>query len=80
MFLDPYQPKFFKSKFNDIEFVTTELDELHYGFEIWKCKLYVNGEVFHHEYLNYEDKFFGLPENLENFILESAKGNFVFIP
>ncbi|BAP31042.1 uncharacterized protein CHSO_2005 [Chryseobacterium sp. StRB126] len=70
----------FKSKFHDIQLITTELDEPHYGYEIWKCRLYINGVVFHHEYLNYENKFFGLPENLENFVLESSNGKFVFIP
>ncbi|RXM65588.1 hypothetical protein [Chryseobacterium sp. CH1] len=80
MSLDPYQPQTFKSKFNDIQLVTTEFDEPHYGYEIWKCKVYINGEVFHHEYLNYENKFFGLPENLENFVLESSNGKFIFIP
>ncbi|TWP29236.1 hypothetical protein ETU08_08100 [Apibacter muscae] len=70
----------FQSKFHNIKLVATEFDEPLNGLTLWRFRLYRNNTIFHHKYLDYENKFCGLPSNLENFELESAKGNYLYIP
>lgn len=74
------QPHIFQSKFNNIKLIATEFDEPFYGFTMWRFRLYINDKVCNHEYLDYENKLCGLVPNLENFVLESSNGDFIFIP
>ncbi|WP_428223323.1 hypothetical protein [Flavobacterium sp.] len=80
MFLALDKSHVFQSKYHDIKLVATEFDEPHYGLTLWRFKLYCNSEIYYHEFLDYENKFCGLPSNLENFIFESSKGDYLFIP
>ena len=70
-------PEFFKSKFHDIKLVITGSDEPNNGRELWVADIYING-------INQTEKYFGswnwLNWNLENYVMDSPDGKYVFIP
>jgi len=70
-------PEFFKSKFHDIKLVITGSDEPNNGRELWVADIYING-------INQTEKYFGswnwLNWNLENYVMDSRDGKYVFIP
>lgn len=67
----------YTSKFHDIKLVITGSDEPNNGRELWVADIYING-------LKQTEKYFGcwnrLDWNLENYVMDSPDGNFVFIP
>ncbi len=67
----------YTSKFHDIKLVITGTDEPNNGRELWIADIYING-------INQTEKYFGswnrLDWNLENYVMDSPDGNFVFIP
>ena len=70
-------PEFFKSKFHDIKLVITGSDEPNNGRELWVADIYING-------INQTEKYFGswnwLNWNLENYVMDSPDGKYVFSP
>ncbi|QYS89456.1 hypothetical protein [Flavobacterium davisii] len=70
----------FQSNYHEIKLIATEFDEPFNGLTLWRFRLYCNNEIYNHVFLDYENKFCGLPSNLENFIFESLKGDYLFIP
>lgn len=67
----------FKSKFHDIKLVITGTDEPNNGRELWVADIYING-------INQTEKYFGswnwLNWNLDNYVMDSPDGSYVFIP
>lgn len=67
----------YTSKFHDIKLVITGTDEPNNGRELWIADIYING-------INQTEKYFGswnrLDWNLEDYVMDSPDGNFVFIP
>ncbi|MBE2216605.1 MAG: hypothetical protein IAE90_00280 [Ignavibacteria bacterium] len=70
-------PEFFKSKFHDIKLVITGTEEPNNGRELWVADIYMNG-------INQTEKYFGswnwLNWNLQNYVMDSPDGSYVFIP
>lgn len=70
-------PELFKSKFHDIKLVITGTNEPNNGRELWVADIYMNG-------INQTEKYFGswnwLNWNLDNYVMDSPDGKYVFIP
>ena len=80
MSLDLNKPHTFASKYHPIKLIATDFDEPYYGLTLWRFRLYVEDVIFHHPLLDYDNKFCGLSSILDNFVFESQKGDYVFIP
>lgn len=78
--LDLNKPHTFVSKYHPIKLIATDFDEPYYGLTLWRFRLYVEDAIFHHPLLDYDNKFCGLSSILDNFVFESQKGDYVFIP
>lgn len=80
MSLELNKPHTFASKYYPVKLIATEFDEPFYGLTLWRFRLYVKGNIFHHPLLDYDNKFCGLSSMLDNFVFESQKGDYIFIP
>lgn len=69
--------KNFFSKFHDIKLIITGADEPNNGRMLWVADIYINNKI-------QTEKYFGswnrLNENLDNYVMDSHEGKFVFIP
>lgn len=80
MSLELNKPHTFALKYYPVKLIATEFDEPFYGLTLWRFRLYVKGNIFHHPLLDYDNKFYGLSSMLDNFVFESQKGDYIFIP
>ena len=65
------------SKFHDIKLVITGTDEPNNGRMLWVADIYINAKIE-------TEKYFGswnrLNQNLDNYVMDSPDGKYVFIP
>ena len=67
----------YSSKFHDIKLVITGTDEPNNGRMLWVADIYINAKIE-------TEKYFGswnrLNQNLDNYVMDSPDGKYVFIP
>jgi len=67
----------YSSKFHDIKLVITGTDEPNNGRMLWVADIYINAKIE-------TEKYFGswnrLNQNLDNYVMDSPDGRYVFIP
>ena len=67
----------YSSKFHDIKLVITGTDEPNNGRMLWVADIYINAKIE-------TEKYFGswnrLNQNLNNYVMDSPDGKYVFIP
>ena len=63
-----------------VKLVATEFVEPHYGLCFWKCEFYLKEKLVQNKYFDYQNPFFGLEPNLENFIFCTENKIYSYIP
>ncbi len=67
----------YSSKFHDIKLVITGTDEPNNGRMLWVADIYINAKIETEKYFGSWNK---LNQNLDNYVMDSPDGRYVFIP
>ena len=67
----------YSSKFHDIKLVITGTDEPNNGRMLWVADIYINAKIETEKYFGSWNK---LNQNLDNYVMDSPDGKYVFIP
>jgi len=67
----------YSSKFHDIKLVITGTDEPNNGRMLWVADIYINAKIETEKYFGSWNK---LNQNLDNYVMDSTDGRYVFIP
>jgi len=67
----------YSSKFHDIKLVITGTDEPNNGRMLWVADIYINAKIETERYFGSWNR---LNQNLDNYVMDSPDGRYVFIP